>query len=291
MTIKGSISPAVDRAKGKSGELALSVTKDKGKSKNNKKKCSNCLHTGHTSVYQPGGGKEGQAPWQQKDRDGAKDGSKSASTATKSQINANSSQRKSTSSEGSYAFAVAHGQPKYALNTNKAPIALVDTAATAHFCPDREKFVSYRKINADDVYMANGNPVDAIAVGDVKLQLPNGSQSTEVTMRNVFHVPSMTTTLISVGHLDKAGYLAHFGRGKYQIEAPDGTIIADLPLTHGLYTMHAKVSRSDGESGPVVKRSLVDAHRLLGHIHYQAIRDGIRGGYITGIELEDTEAH
>jgi hypothetical protein len=37
------------------------------------------------------------------------------------------------------------------------------------------------------------------------------------------------------------------------------------------------------------KLTLAQAHKVLGHIHYRAILDGIRLGNIQGIELSDTE--
>jgi len=58
---------------------------------------------------------------------------------------------------------------------------------------------------------------------------------------NVYHIPDIMTTLISVERLDNAGYTAHFGNGMCRIEAPNGKIIAKLLHTHGLYAMHMQV--------------------------------------------------
>ena len=55
--------------------------------------------------------------------------------------------------------------------------------------------------------MADGRSLTAIGMGDLHMELPNGSRKTKVTFENATHAPSMAFTLISISRLDKAGYL------------------------------------------------------------------------------------
>jgi hypothetical protein len=275
------------RGKSKSDNLALNVNKGKHGRKSDLK-CDNCGRKFHTkdNCYYPGGGKEGQAPWQ-------KDKSKSANTATSSE---NKSETKSEAKwdnkkeVGGHAFSAIRQNQLQALNSRSHKInAAVDSGASVHYCPDRQKFISYSSMDEEEIFTADGRPIDAIGRGDVHILLPNKGDFTEVTLQDVYHVPTMTTTLISVSRMDQAGYIAHFGHGVCAIEAPNKKIIAELPVRNGLYVLGVRKINSDTALSATQKLSLAQAHRALGHIHNRAICDGIRLGNIEGIELSDTE--
>jgi hypothetical protein len=98
----------------------------------------------------------------------------------------------------------------------------------------------------------------------------------------------MATTLISISKLDVAGFRAKFGNGTCTIIAPDQRIIAQIPAAGGLYTIGNLTERMSEHANAAAQRiSLTQAHRIMGHISYGAVRDAIRSGHITGIELED----
>jgi hypothetical protein len=71
------------------------------------------------------------------------------------------------------------------------------------------------------------------------------------------------------------------------IEAPDGNIIAEIPLQHRLYALGACNLKSDIALSASQKLTLLQAHKVLGHIHYQMIVDGIKNRNIAGIGLAD----
>jgi hypothetical protein len=204
------------RGKSKSDHQALNVNKGKNGKKGDLK-CDNpnCNRKGHTkeNCYQPGGGKEGQAPWQ-KDKDKPKSANKATDSGNKGD----------DKSGGSYAFTVFERKQYHALvSTAEKTEAAVDSGASVHYCPDRSKFVSYQTITSQNIYAADGRALEAIGKGNITIHLPNRGKLSQVTLKDVYHVPDMTTTLISVACLDNAGYFAHFGRGVCRIEAPDSS--------------------------------------------------------------------
>jgi hypothetical protein len=216
------------KGKSKSDNHALNVNKGKNAKR---AKCDNCGRTGHSTpnCYQPGGTKEGQAPWQkdQSQKDQAKSGNqtKSANKTT------NSSKANDKKSSGAYAFTVFEHRQLHALATNAEKTeAAVDSGASVHYCPNRKKFKTYETIAEQKIYAADGRSLSAIGKGDVEVNLLNDGHLTMVTLRNVYHVPEMTTTLILVACLDKAGFIVHFGQGLCRIESPDNQIIAEIPL-------------------------------------------------------------
>jgi gag-polypeptide of LTR copia-type len=189
--------------KSKGDNMALSAAKGKTAKK---PVCDNCNREGHTgpNCYQSGGGKEGQAPWQQP---GWK-GKPKDKTLTKSANNAMGSSKPLDNKGGgaSYAFS-AH-------TMSKTPFSVtVDSGATSHFCPDRSKFITYTLIAGEEVIAADKRVMEAKGVGDIAITLPNRDSETEVILREVYHVPAMASTLISIGRIDVSNYSAHFGQG------------------------------------------------------------------------------
>jgi hypothetical protein len=238
----------------KSDNQALNVNKGKGPRKSNAK-CDNCGCKGHMTPnsFQPGGGKEGQVPWQNmQDKNQQK-----AAKATDSK-----SKPDDKKTGRSYTFTVCgHYHPHVLTPTTQKADAAVDSGATVHYCPDRAKFVTYQAVSGPEIYAADGHALHSIGMGNIIINLPNGDKSMEVTLHDVFHVPEMTTTLISVGCLDTAGYLAHFRHGMCHIKVPDNKIIAEVPLQHGLYVLGARSPNSDVALSATQKLTLAQATR------------------------------
>ena len=73
----------------------------------------------------------------------------------------------------------------------------VDSGASNNYSPDRTKFSNYREIDRD-ITMVDGRVVKAIGMGDLHLELPNGSKTTKVTFKNAVHSPTMAFTLANL---------------------------------------------------------------------------------------------
>ena len=58
--------------------------------------------------------------------------------------------------------------------------------------------------------MADSHLLKALGIGDLQLELPNGSQMKQALLKDVVHTPKMTFTLISVSRLNAAKYQVTF---------------------------------------------------------------------------------
>ena len=72
-------------------------------------------------------------------------------------------------------------------------------------------------------------------MGDLDIDMLNGSKMTMMTFKSAIHAPQMAFTLISISRLDKAGYQVTFKKGMCTILNPKGQIIAMIPHSDGLY--------------------------------------------------------
>lgn len=125
-------------------------------------------------------------------------------------------------------------------------------------------------------------------MGDLEIDMPNGSKTTKMILKDAIHAPEMAFTLISISRLDKAGYQVNFKKGMCTIIDPKGQVIATIPHSEGLYRITADKSQKGQQFAAAAsgKMTITEAHKKLGHIAYGAITHAITNGYITGIELE-----
>ena len=80
-----------------------------------------------------------------------------------------------------------------------------------------KKFSNYQSID-QDITTADGRLVKAIGMGDLHLDLPNGSKRTVFTFKGAVHSPDLAFTLVSVRRLDTEGYTVTFGKGMCEIK-------------------------------------------------------------------------
>ena len=219
----------INEQRSKNAEIALtaySKTKGKNKGPNKEKKdegCGNCERKGHTAenCFAKGGGKEGQAPWQNK--------GKKIETATV--VSAKDEE------EEMFAFTCTSDYTDVAVTT---PIAkstfgtCIDSGASNNYSPDRTKFSNYQEIDRD-ITTADGRIIKAIGMGDLHLELPNGSKTSKVTFKNAVHSPSMAFTLLSISKLDMSGHKVTFQKQMCTIQDSKGITIAKIPHSQGLY--------------------------------------------------------
>jgi Reverse transcriptase (RNA-dependent DNA polymerase)/gag-polypeptide of LTR copia-type/Zinc knuckle len=259
-----------------SSDTVLAAQKGKQKHKKSKsagKKCFNCGKEGHIKAdcWAEGGGKEGQGP-KQKNKDksanvaiGGADGNHYAFTCTSDCANA--------------AIEMAGDRIK----------GVMDTGASDHFCPERDKFVNYKPKPTSPIYAADGRALNAIGEGDITCWISNGEGRTHITLKKAIHAPDMANTLISVGRLDDAGLVAIFGGASCKIQTKDGKVIGIAPKHDRLYRPILEFDEGQLRTANVaVKRvSLADAHRILGHISYPAVRFAIKSGAVQGLQIDE----
>ena len=268
----------------KTAESALAArTKKAGKPKGKKKDdsqsdviCENCSRPGHSKpdCWSKGGGKEGQGPRQKKK------GKKSETVVVAAEDD----------KEDLFAFTCTSDYVAVAESINLPKSRLgtcMDSGASQHYCPDRSKFTEYKAVERK-ITTADGRTLTTAGMGDLHIELPNGSSKTKTLFKNAIHAPDMAFTLISISRLDKAGFTVTFSKGMCIIRNSSGKTIATIPNSDGLYKIVAAKRSSQEQSANVVseKMTISEAHNKLGHISHEAIKHAVSKGLITGIELE-----
>ena len=163
----------------------------------------------------------------------------------------------------------------------------IDSRASRDYCPDQSKFITYRAVQ-QKITTANGRLLDVIGMGDLELELLNGSGKTKTVFKNAIQAPKMAFSLISISRLNRAGYSATFNKGMCTIRNPQSKTIAIIPHSDGLHKIVTtkQAAKSDTANAATGKMSISNAHRKLRHISCLAIKHAVTKGLIEGIDLD-----
>ena len=185
-----------NRAKQTESAMQAQAKKNKGHMKKGKlhKLCANCDKSSHTKedCWAPGGGKEDQGLNQQKQ--GSK-GKKKEESAAK------------TTTEEVFAFTCTSTFIGIADSLKIPPSkcgVIVDSGTSSHFCPDKSKFINLRPLKGQNIHTTNDGVIPACGIGNVSIELSNGSGKTKCILNDTIYAPDMAFTLISVSRLDLA---------------------------------------------------------------------------------------
>jgi hypothetical protein len=178
----------------------------------------------------------------------------------------------------------------------------VDSGATIHVANSLQGFRSTRTMQRKErhIKVANGVQADVEAVGDLPLELANGSI---LVLRDVLYVPSLQRNLISVSCLDNDGFDCHFGDGKCEIfhnkesvglafQKEDLYLLSLRENVNSVSDMNENVSSSLNENRKQ-KRTHDESSKLwhcrLGHISRGRIERLVKNDILPPLEFSDLE--
>lgn len=101
----------------------------------------------------------------------------------------------------------------------------LDSCASNHFCPNKDKFEDLTEGNFGPVDVATGGSVQAKGKGSVRLTLPKEHGGSTVLFTDVLYVPDLQLNLLSVRKLESKGCEISFKNGKCLVSDKDGVFI------------------------------------------------------------------
>ena len=84
---------------------------------------------------------------------------------------------------------------------------ILDSGASFHTSSHREIIQNYVAVDFGKVYLAYGEALNVVGMGDIDISLPNKDKW---TLQKVRHIPELKKNLISVGQLDDCGHSVVF---------------------------------------------------------------------------------
>ena len=269
--------------KGKDEAFTIDSQKKK-KGKRCDVKCEHCHKKGHTKAecWAKGGGNKGGGPRQKQKKDSDK--SNVVSTADQSP----DIEAWCTTEEDEVDENTPHILAMVAQEASEVQSELYDLGATHHMSLFYEQFITYQPINAHPITAANNKVFHAISMGDLQIEVLNGTMSNKVLLKDTLYVPDLCLTVVLIGRIMKAGFTVQFADDVCHIKrGDDGHIIGCILVSaNGLF----KVKHTFGADDSTTMAEPVDIlmlHHRMGHISVNAIHALIHTGSITGLQVID----
>jgi transposase InsO family protein len=195
----------------------------------------------------------------------------------------NTNRRNEGSSGGALAFAVSDVNVSCASGRDWWHI---DSAASRHITPDRERFIDYVPMEAPvSVVFGNGTMEKAIGVGTILLK-PTNPAFEEVRITQVYHVPGSTVSLISCMQLAKSGCNTSIRGRTCSLTTSDGREWLRVYESDGGYMVPPVYpARPVIAMATRVKESAELWHRRMGHLSYASLHNMVKKGAVEGINI------
>ena len=141
----------------------------------------------------------------------------------------------------------------------------IDTSASSHMTYSKSFFLSFEENFRGTVTVANGEKVEYIGRGDVRMNVFVGNKSFSVDLTDVLLVPCIDSNLSSVSKLCNKGYNTIFdSTGCYlKVEGVEPLQIAEK--SGDMYVVRAEVERSCLVNDRVDRCCVHEWHRKLAH--------------------------
>ena len=150
---------------------------------------------------------------------------------------------------------------------------LVDCAASAHFCQNRDLFTNFSPTSGNTVTVADGRTLPILGRGDISIRIKSSNDYVRATVTEVQYVPSMGVNLLSVSAMTDAGLELTFVDNVcvIRIKKPVPSVLTVVRKVRN------KLYQVDIEAQPVALAAATSAtgdhsttdlwHRRLGHLH------------------------
>lgn len=177
-------------------------------------------------------------------------------------------------------------QPDQALNmtekaytlATKKMTTLIDSGCSRHMFGMKRFFdlsPNYRRMTAP-VMVGNGQVIYAEGMGDIFLMIEVGGKTAELHLANCLYVPQLSSNLISISQLDKAGSDIMFTEGKAILKRNNKMTLIGKMLDTNLYEVNAKpptLPKLESANMASTSASGNIWHQRLGHLGGNSLRN------------------
>jgi hypothetical protein len=165
---------------------------------------------------------------------------------------------------------------------------LYDSGASRHMSPYRSRFENYKQIEGKSITAADKRLFKAIGVGNLRIQIPNGKNTTTILLKDVLHAPDLGLTLVLISCAAAAGYSLLFRGPFHRIFDPKHKLVGEIKARNGLYRVDHPSEPNAMVASTKEVVSVEELHRRMGHIAPEAARRLVVDGAVEGIEIDES---
>ena len=165
-------------------------------------------------------------------------------------------------------------------------ITIYDSGASMHMSPNKKMFSEFRTIAPKGVKAVDKTIFMVTGVGCMKIDMPNGRDTTTVTLNHMLYCPDLGYTPVSLAKCDTAGFTVILKDKSYYIMDAKGLQIGQIPQYQGLYQVDDSMSAHIGAYMGVRVHTVDKLHWKMGHISQTVIKWLIEQKIVLGLKLD-----
>ena len=94
----------------------------------------------------------------------------------------------------------------FSLTKNRLEAELYDSSAMHHISPFQHCFTNLQVIPPRPITAANKGVFYASGIGNLKIDIPNGTEVSPITLKDVLYAPDISMTVIAICKIEDMGY-------------------------------------------------------------------------------------
>ncbi|PPQ72856.1 hypothetical protein CVT25_001333 [Psilocybe cyanescens] len=170
-----------------------------------------------------------------------------------------------------------------------AHIDLYDSGATCHMLGAEDRFINLILIEPKSIAAADNRSFNATAKGDMIIHILNRTSGvSEVLLKDVLYVPTMSVTLVLISRIVKTGASVLFAGTSCRIYDKDHTCIGNIPVRDSLYRVYAKLPSTEFSGKTRVLVTIDELYCCLGHVSHAHAKYLVNNKLVVGVELDPT---
>lgn len=156
-----------------------------------------------------------------------------------------------------------------------------DSAATSHFCGNRQLFTNFKAINKTMSVAVGEVTHPILGRGDIKMYI----RGEEITLKDVLYAPNLRRNLMSGAKFDIGGASFKGSKRVIVVKSKSGKKLFNLNLRNGLYVCNPTYPKQKyKEETMITEQTDVDIwHRRFNHINHQYLIDTSKKEAVRGL--------
>lgn len=170
-------------------------------------------------------------------------------------------------------------------NTNKEDW-YIDSGASMHMTMREDWLENKTAPEVQEIVVANNSVIPVAAAGTVNIDVFVNNIVSSIEIRNVQHVPNLSTNLLSVSQIVKNGHTVRFDNTTCKI-FNGKQLVATADLVDNMYKLNISVKNFALASSSVKQDSNL-WHRRLGHLNFSDLNK-LQNGLVSGVEFSNKD--
>ena len=167
----------------------------------------------------------------------------------------------------------------YTENINDITHWYLDSGASCHLCCNKSLLRNYKSLKKKvDVHLADNHIVPAVGVGTIEFTVDGKS----ILLKNIYHVPALSTNLLSISSLAKLDYKVTFVKDNCFSNSRKNEAITSGKRVNGLYRLNLEAeSKRAMYTRSGYQQDTKSWHERYGHLSLERLKVLANRGLIT----------